>query len=168
MEITNERAQCEHIRAGTRQKAEFTPDGSNKQTWVTGRFQSGGVGWEAGFREQMKDSQEPEAGQQCAAHWTPLEGREKEGKHVTGEEVHPVGSIFMEGPTCCPRCGSRARKEEEISGLILSRPPIFHLPFARLKPRPGSLLMQSQGPTLRLWCKAKKEENKWVQWGNRE
>ena len=40
-----------------------------------GRFQSGGVGWEAGFREQMKDSQEPEAGQQCAAHWTPLEGR---------------------------------------------------------------------------------------------
>lgn len=31
----------------------------NKQTWAAGRSQSWGVGWEAGFREQMKDSQEP-------------------------------------------------------------------------------------------------------------
>ena len=54
------------------------------------------------------------------------------------------------------------RKEEEISGLSPSRPPIFCLPFAKFKPMPGSLMIQSQGQTLRLWCKAEKEENKWV------
>ena len=41
----------------------------------------------------------------------PWKEETKEGKCVTGEEVHPVGSIFMEGPTCCSRRGSRARKE---------------------------------------------------------
>lgn len=49
MEITNERAQRGCIRAGTRQKAEFTPDGSINRPERRGDFRAGAWGGRQGF-----------------------------------------------------------------------------------------------------------------------
>ena len=91
-------------------------------------FRVGAWGGRQGFGNKWRRARNPEAGQQCAATRLPWKEETKEGNGVTGEEVHPVGSICTEGPTCCPRCGSRAKKEGRRNIWTKPLPPSNLLP----------------------------------------
>ena len=75
--------------------------------------------------------------QLCRATRIPWTEEIKEENSVTGEDVCPVGIVFMEGSSYCPRYDSKVRKEGGRNILdCLSWPPISCLPFAKLNQKP--------------------------------